>query len=145
MNDATPRKDVTGKPARVPKHANGHAGAHAEAPAVEVNEAATEAVRAPAKAGKKGRISKGAAAAPAPEKTKRPKKEKVVRDSFTMPKTDYERIALLKQKCLDAGAAVKKSELLRAGLIMLAALPNKRLIAAVSAVETVKTGRPSND
>lgn len=144
MNEATARKDVTGKPARMPKHANGHAGAHGEAPAVEANEAAAEPVRAPAKAGKKGRAAKEAATAPAPEKTKRPKKEKVVRDSFTMPKTDYERIASLKQKCLDTGVAVKKSELLRAGLVMLDALPNKRLIAAVSAVETVKTGRPAN-
>ena len=33
----------------------------------------------------------------APEdKVKRPKKEKVVRDSFTMPKSDYEKIGLLK-------------------------------------------------
>ena len=71
------------------------------------------------------------------------KKEKVVRDSFTMPKADYEKIALLKKKCLEAGVAVKKSELLRAGLRLLEATSDKRLLAAVAAVETVKTGRPA--
>jgi hypothetical protein len=75
-------------------------------------------------------------------KAKRPKKEKVIRDSFTMPKSDYEKIATLKQKCLDAGISVKKSELLRAGLTLLESIPVKRLTAAVAALETVKTGRP---
>jgi hypothetical protein len=80
---------------------------------------------------------------PGAEKTKRPKKEKVVRDSFTMPKSDYDKLAQLKQKCLEAGVAVKKSELVRAGLLMLDSAPIKRLLEAVSAIETVKTGRPA--
>jgi hypothetical protein len=77
------------------------------------------------------------------EKSKRVKKEKVVRDSFTMPKSDYAKIAALKQKCLDAGMQVKKSEVLRAGLLLLEASSAKDLLAAVAAVETVKTGRPA--
>jgi hypothetical protein len=77
------------------------------------------------------------------QKAKRAKKEKVVRDSFTMPKSDYEKIAALKQKCLDAGVAVKKSELLRAGLLLLEGIPVDRLLEAIAAVETVKTGRPA--
>ena len=76
-------------------------------------------------------------------KSKRGKKEKVVRDSFTMPKSDYEKIAALKRKCLDAGVAVKKSELLRVGLLPLESAPSKHLLAAISAVETVKTGGPA--
>jgi sialic acid synthase SpsE len=76
-------------------------------------------------------------------KAKRVKKDKVIRDSFTMPKTDYERIAGLKRKCLDAGVAVKKSELLRAGLQLLDSASSKRLVAALAALETVKTGRPA--
>jgi hypothetical protein len=76
-------------------------------------------------------------------KARRAKKDKVVRDSFTMPKSDYEKIAALKQKCLAAGVSVKKSELLRAGLLMLESAAQKRLLAAVSAVEQVKTGRPT--
>lgn len=70
------------------------------------------------------------------------KPEKVVRDTFTMPRGDYEQLAVLKQRCLDAGVAVKKSELVRAGLLLLASEPTKRLLAAVKAVEPVKTGRP---
>ncbi|TKC78227.1 hypothetical protein FAZ69_32075 [Trinickia terrae] len=84
-----------------------------------------------------------AAPAVAEEKARRAKKEKVVRDSFTMPKSDYEKIDELKKRCVAAGISVKKSELLRAGLHMLAFAPEKRLIAAVSALEPVKTGRPA--
>ncbi|WP_207004647.1 hypothetical protein [Trinickia mobilis] len=86
-----------------------------------------------------------AAAAPAAteEKARRAKKEKVVRDSFTMPKSDYAKIEELKKRCVAAGISVKKSELLRAGLQMLAFAPDKRLVAAVSALEPVKTGRPA--
>jgi hypothetical protein len=78
----------------------------------------------------------------AEDKAKRAKKEKVVRDSFTMPKSDYEKIAVLKQKCLSQGVHVKKGELLRAGLQILEAATIEQLIGAVGAVETVKTGRP---
>ncbi|MGI4812103.1 MAG: hypothetical protein ACRYG5_07790 [Janthinobacterium lividum] len=77
------------------------------------------------------------------EKPKRPKKAKVVRDSFTMPKADYLKIAALKQKCLAAGVQVKKSELLRAGLLLLEKVSEQRLLAVVASVETVKTGRPA--
>jgi hypothetical protein len=70
------------------------------------------------------------------------KREKVVRDTFTMPRADYEKIAVLKQRCLDAGVAVKKSELVRAALLLLESEPTKRLLAVVGAVEPVKTGRP---
>jgi phage-related minor tail protein len=73
------------------------------------------------------------------------KKEKVVRDSFTMPKSDYAKIATLKQKCLNAGVSVKKSEVLRAGLLLLEGATLENLLAAISAVETVKTGRPSKE
>ncbi|SAK65439.1 hypothetical protein AWB77_02482 [Caballeronia fortuita] len=77
-------------------------------------------------------------------KAKRVKKEKVVRDSFTMPKSDYAKIAALKDKCQKNGVRVKKSELLRAALAMLDAAPEKRLVEAIKALETVKTGRPAN-
>jgi len=70
------------------------------------------------------------------------KREKVVRDTFTMPREDYEQLAVLKQRCLDAGVAVKKSELVRSALLLLASEPTERLLAAVKAVEPVKTGRP---
>ena len=73
----------------------------------------------------------------------KPKKAKMVRDSFTMPESDYAKLAELKKKCLEAGVHVKKSELLRAGLLSLSKLTNASLIKAVGQVEIIKTGRPA--
>lgn len=84
-----------------------------------------------------------AAKAERPPKADKPKKIKMVRDSFTMPENDYAQLAELKKKCLQAGVHVKKSELLRAGLLSLSGLPNAALIKAVEQVEKLKTGRPA--
>lgn len=73
----------------------------------------------------------------------KPRKMKMVRDSFTMPEMDYSQLGELKKKCLRAGVHVKKSELLRAGLLNLAKLPDAALVKAVEAVEKLKTGRPA--
>lgn len=82
----------------------------------------------------------------APKKLKKEKKltekVKVVRDSFTMPRTDYDLIADLKQKALKSGLHVKKSELLRAGLQALAKLNDAQFKLAVNNLEKIKTGRP---
>jgi hypothetical protein len=76
------------------------------------------------------------------KKAAAPKRDKVVRDSFTMPKSDYRKIAELKERCLEAGLHIKKSEILRAGLLALVAKQPKQLVAAVKKLEAVKTGRP---
>ena len=78
-----------------------------------------------------------------PPKADKPKKVKMVRDSFTMPETDYSQLAELKKKCLLSGIHVKKSELLRAGLVSLSKLSNSALLKAVEQVEKLKTGRPT--
>lgn len=107
--------------------------------------AVEDATEAPASTVKTRARTKTKLAAPstAPgKKLKQAKKEKVVRDSFTMTKSDFDKIAALKLKCAENGVAVKKSELLRAGLLILATATVEQLIAAVDAVETVKTGRP---
>lgn len=70
------------------------------------------------------------------------KRELVIRDSFTMPVADYVLIGTLKKRCLALRIAVKKSELLRAGLATLHGLPDDRLKQVVAAVESVRTGRP---
>jgi len=67
---------------------------------------------------------------------------RVVRDSFSMPTADYALIAALKQRCLRLGLAMKKSELLRAGLTTLDQLPDETLLRVAMTVESVKTGRP---
>lgn len=67
-------------------------------------------------------------------------KVKVVRDSFTMPQSDYALIDALKEKAI--GVHVKKSELLRAGLRLLSKLTAAQLKKAVADLEKIKTGRP---
>jgi hypothetical protein len=114
--------------------------------------------RAPAKktvpvkkspAAKKAVVAKKAAApAPAPVAvvvTPEPRhkaKDKLVRDSFTMPRSDFELIALLKERALTFKRPTKKSELLRAGLQALAALNQKQLQTALDRLPLLKSGRP---
>ncbi len=70
------------------------------------------------------------------------KKAKLVRDSFTIPKDEYAAIEALKIRAMTLGLAIKKSELLRAGLMALTGLSDAKLKAALVAVPTLKTGRP---
>jgi hypothetical protein len=72
----------------------------------------------------------------------RPKKDKLVRDSFTMPESEYTLIAAVKKRCLAKGVAVKKSEVLRAAVIGFAALSDAELTAALQTLVIIKTGRP---
>jgi len=71
-------------------------------------------------------------------------RSKPVRDSFTMPQADFALIAALKARMLAAGRETKKSELLRAGLHVLAALEPPALLAALAALAPVKIGRPKS-
>lgn len=120
-----------------------------KSPAVK---AATPVKRVPAKAvTAKTTTTKPApvAAAKTVKKVKKAKKTdtkiKVVRDSFTMPKSDYAKIDELKQLCQKAGVHVKKSELLRAGLHALNKLTAVQLTQAVASLEKIKTGRPKSN
>lgn len=82
----------------------------------------------------------------ADEKADPPRKEKklkVVRDSFTMPRGDYDKLAELKKRALKASVSVKKSELLRAGLHVLSRLTEEALLQEIGQLESVKTGRPA--
>lgn len=71
-----------------------------------------------------------------------PEKQKLVRDSFTMPKSEYDLIAVLKQRLLGLSKSIKKSELLRAGIVALATMSDAQLAGAVSLIPSLKTGRP---
>ena len=83
--------------------------------------------------------------APVAKPVKPPKlrKPKPVRDSFTMPRAEYELIDLLKRRAQGRGHKVKKSELLRAGILALADMADAQLFAAIAAVPVIKTGRPA--
>ncbi len=88
------------------------------------------------------RAAAPAAKAVAAPKTKTPKKPKLVRDSFTMPKDEYQAIDGLKQRANSLQRSVKKSELLRAGIMALSAMDDKNLVAILAKVPALKTGRP---
>lgn len=75
-----------------------------------------------------------------PAKTK---KIKLVRDSYAMPEAEYARIAELKKRMSALGSETKKSELLRGGIAVLAALNDAELKAVMARIERIKTGRPA--
>jgi hypothetical protein len=79
---------------------------------------------------------------PKAEKTDKVKKPKLVRDSFTFPKTEYEVLAALKQRALKLAHPIKKSELVRAGIQAIAGMTDASFLMALKAVPTIKTGRP---
>ena len=75
------------------------------------------------------------------EKEKTPKL-KMERDSFTMPKAEYAQFYVLKERLAKLGQPVKKSELLRAGIMQLTAMTDAALKSTMSKVPAIKTGRP---
>jgi hypothetical protein len=83
--------------------------------------------------------------ATAPAKPAKEKKIKVVRDSFTIPKTELLEVGEMKKRALTLGVGVKKSELIRAGLSALASLNDAAFKKALASVPTIKTGRPAKD
>ncbi|MGI9134419.1 MAG: hypothetical protein ACR2I0_10840 [Rhodoferax sp.] len=80
-------------------------------------------------------------AAPAAEAVKA-KKPKMVRDSLTMPKAEYEVLANLKARATALQHHAKKTELIRAGIQALAAMADAAFLASIKAVPSLKTGRP---
>ena len=78
-----------------------------------------------------------------PVKVEKVKKPKLIRDSFTIPKPEYVVLDALKERAGKLARAAKKSELLRAGIKALAAMPDAAFLAALAAVPTIKTGRPA--
>lgn len=80
-------------------------------------------------------------AKPAP--VQKPKKPKLVRDSFTIPKAEYLVLDELKARAVKLTRPTKKSELLRAGIKALAALSDAAFLTALEQVPAIKTGRPT--
>ena len=127
--------------------------------AVSAKRAPSKAARAPAKSPAKSPL-KTAAKTPVkakmspqaktavktvvkPVKVEKAKKPKMIRDSFTIPKTEYVVIDALKERAGKLSRSAKKSELLRAGVKALAAMSDAAFLAALTAVPTIKTGRPA--
>jgi hypothetical protein len=69
-------------------------------------------------------------------------KQKLVRDSFTIPKDEHALLEGLKRRAADLRRPTKKSELLRAGVAALRALDDRAFLAALDGIPSLKTGRP---
>lgn len=69
----------------------------------------------------------------------------LVRDSFTMPEAEYAVFASTKQRCLQAGVDIKKSELLRIGMALVGQLDVATLQSVLSGLPQLKTGRPRSE
>ena len=129
---SAPRK--TAKPATPQKAAVKRATPHAVAKG-----ATKPAVKAPAR---KTAVAKGAKSTSAPAALSKPPKIKLVRDSFTIPRAEYETLDAIKDRLVKLTRPAKKSEVLRAGIAVLATLNDAALLAALDAVPAIKTGRP---
>lgn len=80
-----------------------------------------------------------------PPKAEKTRKPKLVRDSFTMPEVEYSTLSEVKKLCLKNGVEVKKSQLLRIGVVLLKALDMKQLKSHIAALPELKAGRPKLD
>jgi hypothetical protein len=102
-------------------------------------------VATPAKAAKASKlvVTPVTATKAIPSKVTKVKKPKMVRDSFTIPKPEYDVLNVLKLRAVKLGSPAKKTELVRAGIKLLAALSDTAYRQALSAVPSLKTGRPA--
>ena len=98
----------------------------------------------PAKSAPAAKVASPSAKAPGASLEAKPVKarNKLVRDSFTMPQSDFALIDALKQRALNFRHSAKKGELLRAGLQVLSALPDAELKSALERITSLKPGRP---
>ena len=138
---ASPAKPVAKLPAKPP--AKAAAKPAVKAPAQVARTATTKVIAQTAKAAAaKAPASTAAPASASSEKPAKPVKQRLVRDSFTMPEADFALVAVLKARALGLGRAAKKSELLRAGLQLLNQQEPKALMTALDGLQPIKTGRP---
>ena len=148
---AAPKAAPTSKiPVKAPRKSATPATKHkpVKAAAAPVSAPASPAAPAkartnPAKAPQAKASDKKKSAAPA--KAAKEKKVKVVRDSFTLPKTELLQITEMKKRAMALGVEVKKSELIRAGLQALSGMADTAFKKAMANVPTIKTGRPAKD
>lgn len=136
----TKKKPAPAAAARKPK-----AKARVKAPAAEaVKPAATSvAVKAAKAKAPKVKATQAKADKVKADKADKARKPKLVRDSFTIPKTEYAVLEELKLRAAKLGRPTKKSEVLRAGVQALAAMGDAAFLATVGAVPALKTGRPA--
>jgi hypothetical protein len=122
-------KPVATKPSRLEetkaRNKKALADALAKAQAVKITPPSEVPAALAAKAGKPAKI----------------KKAKLVRHKVTMPEIEYDQIAALKKRIASLGGDVKRSELMRGGLALLAALGDTELAFVMTSFGRRKTKR----
>lgn len=68
-------------------------------------------------------------------KAAKSQRSKLMRDSYSIPESEHQAIAVLKKRCVENGREVKKSYLLRAGIQVLALMDDRGLLAAVKRIK----------
>jgi hypothetical protein len=118
-----------------------------KAPAAAKPVVKTSQVAAPKPAAKAApaKVAPKPAVVKAEAKVEKIKKAKLVRDSMTMPKAEYEVLESLKLRAIKLGYPIKKTELIRAGIKSIAAMSDAAFLAAIKAVPSLKTGRPNKE
>ncbi|MBA4108524.1 MAG: hypothetical protein C0487_02890 [Leptothrix sp. (in: Bacteria)] len=135
---------ATDKPSTVAAKSTKPAAAPAKKVAVKKSPKAAATAPAAKKAAPPKVAAKPTVVATTPVKINSPAKvkQKLVRDSFTMPRADFSLINSLKERALTFRRPTKKSELLRAGLHALSSLPDAKLKLVLEGLVPLKTGRP---
>lgn len=132
-----------GKPAEAAQAVSAPVAAKVEPAKSTAPKAATKKPAVKKPAAKKTAADKPAAKKTAkPEADAKPRKPKLVRDSFTMPEAEYAVLVELKKACLKAGIEVKKSELLRVGVALLKRLDTEGIKPVLAGLPSLKAGRP---
>jgi hypothetical protein len=135
---ATPSKTAASPKASKPAPSASKTAKPQAKPAKPVTQPAVKASVKPVSSTAKAEPAKSTLAKPVKEK-----KVKVVRDSFTLPKTEFLQITDMKKRAMALGIEVKKSELIRAGLQAISSMADAAFKKALGNVPTIKTGRPS--
>ena len=116
--------------------------AKAPAKSVTTTEAVEKKAKAvkPEKSAKAPKVEKPAKAAKVAKPVK-PVREKVVRDSFSMPKSEHAQLKALRETLAKAGRICSKSELLRAGVQLLLKESTASSRALIEALVVVPKGK----
>lgn len=77
---------------------------------------------------------------PKPRRPRKSTKKGAVRDTFSFPREDHALIGELQRRCYAAGFAASKSELVRAGLRALDAMPDAAFGETMAQLEKLKPG-----
>lgn len=90
------------------------------------------------------RASQSESVEPTAEPTSAPEpapKPKAIRDTYTMPPSDFQLIGEIRQRLMRLGIEANKSEVVRGGLRTLAAMSDDELALVIESVERLRRGR----